>query len=89
MGKRRCLPPQQIDVLKEKLEETFWKDPKKSKDTLRIVNSDHLNCLERIIDEDKVFNRIAVEAKETRTNCGLSISWDKNVLLKVQIIILI
>jgi hypothetical protein len=36
-----------------------------------------------------VFNRIAVEVKETRTNCGLSISWDKNVLLKVQIIILI
>jgi len=33
-----------------------------------MVNSDHLNCLERILDEDKVFNRIVVEAKEIRTN---------------------
>jgi hypothetical protein len=74
MGKKRCLPPQHIDALKETLKETFGKDPMKSDDTLRIVNSDHLNCLERIFDEDKVFNRIAGEAKETRTNCGLSIS---------------
>jgi len=74
MGKKRCLPPQQIDALKEKMEETFGKDPKESKDTLCIVNSDYLNCLEWIFDEDKVFNRIAVEVKETRTNCGLSIS---------------
>jgi hypothetical protein len=33
-----------------------------------MVNSDHLNCLEKILDEDKVFNRIVVEAKEIKTN---------------------
>jgi hypothetical protein len=33
-----------------------------------MVNSNHLNCLEMILDEDKVFNRIVVEAKEIRTN---------------------
>jgi hypothetical protein len=38
------------------------------KDLLHMVNSDHLNCLERIFDEDKVFNRIVVEAKEIKTN---------------------
>jgi len=57
-----------IDGLKEKLGETFGKDPMESKDPLHMVNSDHLNCLERILDEDKVFNRIVVEAKEIKTN---------------------
>ena len=31
MGEKRCLPPQQIDALKEKLEETFGKNPLESK----------------------------------------------------------
>jgi aldehyde dehydrogenase (NAD+) len=54
------MPPEQIDALRNGIEEFFGADPMESKYISRIVSSNHFTRLERLLDEYKVFNKIVV-----------------------------
>lgn len=51
-------PLYQIDSMKSELEIFYGKDPLKSDDLSRIVNSNHFNRLSKLLDEDKVSGKI-------------------------------
>lgn len=48
----------QVDSLKHELEEFYGKDPLESKDLSRIGNSYHFARLTKLLDEDKVSDRV-------------------------------
>ncbi|KAK9270298.1 hypothetical protein L1049_025876 [Liquidambar formosana] len=50
--------PKLIDALKHELEKFYGKDPLETKDLSRIVNSDHFARLTKLLDEDKVSDKI-------------------------------
>ncbi|KAJ0969496.1 hypothetical protein J5N97_022373 [Dioscorea zingiberensis] len=50
--------PLLIDAVKIALEKFYGKDPKESKDLSRIVNSNHFKRLIRLLDEDKVSDKV-------------------------------
>ncbi|XP_011031097.1 PREDICTED: aldehyde dehydrogenase family 3 member H1-like [Populus euphratica] len=52
--------PKLIDALRNGIEEFFGADPMESKYISRIVSSNHFSRLERLLDEDKVCNKIVV-----------------------------
>jgi len=50
----------QISALKEELEQFFGKDPLESKDMSRIVSSNQFARLVKLLDEDKVSDKIVL-----------------------------
>lgn len=48
----------QVDALKNELEMFYGKNPLESKDLSRIVNSNHFNRLTKLMDEDKVSDKV-------------------------------
>ncbi|KNA24502.1 hypothetical protein SOVF_014990 [Spinacia oleracea] len=50
--------PKLVDTLKRELERFYGSDPLQSNDLSRIVNSNHFDRLERLLDEDKVAGKI-------------------------------
>ncbi|XP_077249772.1 aldehyde dehydrogenase family 3 member H1-like [Tasmannia lanceolata] len=54
----KSFAPKVVDALKITLEKFYGKDPLQSKDLSRIVNSNHFARLTKLLDEDKVFDKI-------------------------------
>ncbi|XP_077213407.1 aldehyde dehydrogenase family 3 member H1-like [Tasmannia lanceolata] len=54
----KSFAPKVVDALKSTLEDFFGKDPLESKDLSRIVNSNHFTRLTKLMDEDKVSDKI-------------------------------
>lgn len=48
----------QVDAFKFSLEKFYGKDPQESKDLSRIVNSNHFARLTRLLDDDKVSDKV-------------------------------
>lgn len=57
----------QIDALKHELEKFYGKDPLETKDLSRIVNSNHFARLTKLLDEDKVSNKIVHGGQRDKT----------------------
>ena len=53
-----CMLALQIDALRYELEQFFGKDPMESKDISRIVSSSQFARLEKLMDDDKVSDKI-------------------------------
>lgn len=64
--------PKLVDSLKHELEEFYGKDPLKSKDLSRIVNSNHFSRLTKLIDEDKVSNKIVYGGERDQTDLKIA-----------------
>ncbi|XP_010539000.1 PREDICTED: aldehyde dehydrogenase family 3 member H1-like [Tarenaya hassleriana] len=64
--------PKVIDVLKHELEAFYGKNPMESKDLSRIVNSNHFDRLARILDEDKVADKIVYRGQKDRANLKIA-----------------
>lgn len=58
----------QIDALISELEKFFGKEPLKSQDLSRIVNSNHFNRLEKLLDDEKVSDKIVHGGQRDETN---------------------
>ncbi|XP_077249773.1 aldehyde dehydrogenase family 3 member H1-like [Tasmannia lanceolata] len=54
----KSFAPKVVDALKSTLEKFFGEDPLQSKDLSRIVNSNHFTRLTKLLDEDKVSDKI-------------------------------
>jgi aldehyde dehydrogenase (NAD+) len=54
------MPAEQIDSLIYELEQFFGKDPMESNDISRIVSSSHFARLVKLLDEDKVSDKIVL-----------------------------
>lgn len=50
----------QIDALRSELKEFFGENPMKSKDISRIVNLYHFSRLTKLMDEDKVSDKVVL-----------------------------
>lgn len=67
----------QIDALISELEKFFGKEPLKSQDLSRIVNSNHFNRLEKLLDDEKVSDKIVHGGQRDETNL-----WVPKIILK-------
>ncbi|KAL1346997.1 hypothetical protein HN51_020523 [Arachis hypogaea] len=56
--------PTLINALKEELEQFFGKDPMKSKDMSRIVSSSHFSRLLKLLNDDKISDKIVLEGQK-------------------------
>lgn len=54
------MPAEQIDSLIYELEQFFGKDPMESNDISRIVSSSHFARLVKLLDEDKVSDKVVL-----------------------------
>ncbi|KAK9270861.1 hypothetical protein L1049_026447 [Liquidambar formosana] len=64
--------PKLIDALKHELENFYGKDPLESKDLSRIVNANHFARLMKLLDEDKVANKIVHGGQRDKTNLRIA-----------------
>lgn len=53
--------------MKHELEEFYGKDPLESKDLSRIVNSSHFARLTKLLDEDKVSDKVVYGGQRDKT----------------------
>ncbi|CAA2964361.1 aldehyde dehydrogenase [Olea europaea subsp. europaea] len=61
-----------IDALISELEKFFGKEPLKSQDLSRIVNSNHFNRLEKLLDDEKVSDKIVHGGQRDETNLKIA-----------------
>lgn len=54
------MPAEQIDSIRYELEQFFGKDPMESKDISRIVSSSQFARLIKLLDEDKVSDKVVL-----------------------------
>ncbi|GAA0139369.1 dehydrogenase [Lithospermum erythrorhizon] len=64
--------PKLIDVLKYELEKFYGKEPLKSPDLSRIVNSNHFNRLKQLLDDDKVSGKIVFGGQSDLPNLKIA-----------------
>ncbi|XP_022850277.1 aldehyde dehydrogenase-like [Olea europaea var. sylvestris] len=63
---------QLVDALKSELEAFYGKDPLKSEDLSRIVNSNHFNRLKNLLDDEKVSGKIVHGGQRDKTNLKIA-----------------
>ncbi|XP_078434099.1 aldehyde dehydrogenase 3H1 [Wolffia australiana] len=56
----RAFAPKLVETLKDTLEKFYGEDPLESKDLSRIVNANHFKRLSRLLDSDKVADKIVI-----------------------------
>ncbi|CAI9764022.1 unnamed protein product [Fraxinus pennsylvanica] len=61
-----------IDALISELEKFFGKEPLKSQDLSRIVNSNHFNRLEKLMNDEKVSDKIVHGGQRDETNLKIA-----------------
>ncbi|OMP01147.1 Aldehyde dehydrogenase NAD(P)-dependent [Corchorus olitorius] len=64
--------PKLIDALRSVLEEFFGKDPMKSKDRARIINSFHFKRLVNLMDDNKVSDKIVVGGRRDESKLQIA-----------------
>ncbi|KAF8405705.1 hypothetical protein HHK36_007782 [Tetracentron sinense] len=75
----KAYAPKLIDALKCELEKFFGKDPLESKDLSRIVNSNHFARVRKLLDDDKVSDKIVHGGQRDET----SLKFAPTILLDV------
>ncbi|XP_030523397.1 aldehyde dehydrogenase family 3 member H1 [Rhodamnia argentea] len=68
----RDLAPKLVDALKNELEMFYGKNPLESKDLSRIVNSNHFNRLTKLMDEDKVSDKVVYGGERDPTKLQIA-----------------
>ncbi|KAF8023658.1 hypothetical protein BT93_F0989 [Corymbia citriodora subsp. variegata] len=66
------LAPKLVDVFKSELETFYGKNPLESKDLSRIVNSNHFTRLTKLLDEDKVSNKVVYGGERDPTKLQIA-----------------
>ncbi|KAI6690927.1 hypothetical protein NL676_027755 [Syzygium grande] len=66
------LAPKLVDALKNELEMFYGKNPLESKDLSRIVNSNHFTRLTKLLDEDKVSNKVVYGGERDPTKLQIA-----------------
>ncbi|CAN4097738.1 unnamed protein product [Withania somnifera] len=76
--------PKLLDAMKHELEKFYGKDPLKSGDLSRIVNADHFHRLSKLLDDNKVVDKVAHGGREMKITCELTTLFlPKPIIIKI------
>ena len=62
------IPLRQLDAMKQELEKFYGKDPLKSGDLSRIVNANHFQRLSKLLDDNKVVDKVVHGGQRDENN---------------------